>query len=222
MIKLENLTKVYRTNGTTKTVLDNVNAIFPTGRSVALLGRNGAGKSTLLQLISGTVAPTSGRILTHGTVSYPVGFAGSFHPQLTGAQNTRFVARIYGVDTDALVDFVRDFAELGEHFHLPFQTYSAGMRSRLAFGVSMGIPFDTFLVDEITAVGDQAFRDKSARVFQVRRQKAGAIFVSHSPAVIRENCDCGAVLDDGRLYFYDTTEDALRHHHELMAATVSA
>lgn len=222
MIKLENLTKVFHINGQRKTVLQDVNAIFPGGRSVALLGRNGAGKSTLLRMIAGTIAPTSGRILTRGTVSYPVGFAGSFHPHLTGAQNTRFVARIYGVDTDALVDFVRDFAELGAHFNLPFHTYSSGMRSRLAFGVSMGIPFDTFLVDEITAVGDQAFREKSTRVFEERRRRAGAVFVSHSTAVIRDNCDCGAVLSDGRLHMYMDVEDALRHHHEVMAGASAA
>lgn len=221
MIKLENLTKIFRINGTRKVVVDNVTAVFPTGRSVALLGRNGAGKSTLLRMISGTITPTSGRILSTGTISYPVGFAGSFHPHLTGAQNTRFVARIYGVDTDALLDFVKDFADLGPHFHLPFHTYSSGMRSRLAFGVSMGIPFDTYLVDEVTSVGDQAFRDKSTRVFKERRRKAGAIFVSHSPQVLRANCDCGAVLADGKLHIYDNLDDALTHHHHVMRAAAS-
>ena len=139
--------------------------MFPTGAVVGLLGRNGAGKTTLMQMIAGTMEPTSGRILSDGSISYPVGFAGSFHRDLTGAQNTRFVARIYGIDTEALVAFVEDFAELGKHYHLPFRTYSAGMRARLAFGVSMGIPFDFYLIDEVTAVGDANFREKSREVF---------------------------------------------------------
>ena len=146
MIRLENLTKIFTLEGRRKVVMQDVNVEFPTGQSVALLGRNGAGKSTLLQMIAGTLAPTSGRIVSTGSISWPVGFAGSFHPELSGAQNTRFVARIYGVDTDELVEFVQGFAGLGQHFHLPFRTYSSGMRSRLAFDVSMGIPFGTYLV----------------------------------------------------------------------------
>lgn len=212
MIELRGITKRFPLADGRKTVLDNVSAIFPTGSSVALLGRNGAGKSTLLKIIAGTMHPTSGEVLSTGTISYPVGFAGSFHPDLTGLQNTRFVARIYGVDTEDLVDFVRDFAELGEHYFMPLRTYSSGMRSRLSFGVSMGIPFDTYLVDEVTSVGDGAFKDKSVRVFAARREKAGAIVVSHSPPMIRRICDIGAVLEDGNMIMYDDIEAALEHH----------
>lgn len=218
MIKLENVTKTYVLNGRRKTVADNISAIFPTGSSVALLGRNGAGKSSMLRMISGTMLPTSGRILSTGTISWPVGFAGSFHPELTGAQNTRFVARIYGVDTQGMADFVADFAELGQHFHLPFRTYSAGMKARLAFGVSMAVPFDTYLVDEVTAVGDQSFREKSNRVFNERMKNASAIVVSHSLGMLKEICDCGAVLEDGQLTFYDDLQAAIDHHVRNMHA----
>ncbi|MEO1139571.1 MAG: ABC transporter ATP-binding protein [Pseudomonadota bacterium] len=212
MIKLERLTKHFRLRKGRKVIVQDLSAVFPTGKSVALLGRNGTGKSTLLRLISGAVRPTSGRILTTGAVSYPVGFAGSFHPELTGAQNTRFVARIYGVDTDELVEFVREFAELGRHFNMPLRTYSSGMKSRLSFGVSMGIPFDTYLVDEVTSVGDGAFRAKSVAVFEERRRTAGAIVVTHSPVMVRKMCDMAAVLEDGKLQFYDDVEAALEHH----------
>ena len=180
MIYLDRLTKTFPLRRGRKVIVENLTATFPTGSSVALLGRNGAGKSTLLKLIAGTIRPTSGRVLSTGTISYPVGFAGSFHPDLTGSQNTRFVARLYGIDTDELMDFVQDFTELGRHFHMPFRTYSAGMRARLAFGVSMGIPFDTYLVDEVTAVGDGAFRKKSVDMFDDRREKSSVILVSHS------------------------------------------
>ena len=114
MILLENLSKVFVLEGHRRVVLDDVTVVFPTRVSVGLLGRNGAGKSTLLSMIAGSTMPTSGRILSDGRISFPVGFAGSFHPDMTGAQNVRFVARIYGVDTDELIDYVADFAELGE------------------------------------------------------------------------------------------------------------
>jgi capsular polysaccharide transport system ATP-binding protein len=218
MIRLENLTKIFTLEGRRKVVLRDVNMEFPSGLSVALLGRNGAGKSTLLQMIAGTQAPTSGRIVSTGSISWPVGFAGSFHPDLSGAQNTRFVARIYGVDTDQLVDFVEDFAGLGMHFHLPFRTYSAGMRSRLAFGVSMGIPFDTYLVDEVTSVGDANFKSKSSSVFKARMENAGAFVVSHSMRMVRTLCQAGAVLEDGNLTFYDDIEAAIAHHERNMEA----
>lgn len=216
MIRFVNLTKRFTLDGRSKLVADNISLDFPAGVSVALLGRNGAGKSTLLKMIAGTMDPTSGRIVSNGTISWPVGFAGSFHPELTGQQNARFVARIYGVDTDELADFVEDFAELGAHFRLPFRTYSAGMRSRLAFGVSMGIAFDTYLVDEVTSVGDAAFRRKSAEVFRARMERAGAVVVTHSMDQVRQLCTAGAVLEAGKLVYYDDVEQAIAHHNRNM------
>lgn len=216
MITLDNIWKSYRTQGDEKFVARGINAVFPTGVAVALLGRNGAGKSTLMRLIAGNQKPTRGRIWSDGTISWPVGFAGSFHGELTGAQNVRFVARIYGVDTDMLSTFVEDFAELGAHFHLPFRSYSSGMKSRLAFGLSMGIRFDTYLVDEVTSVGDQRFKEKAAEVFQKRIGDSGAIVVSHSMAVIRELCSKAAVLENGVLQMYDDVEAGIAQHMENM------
>lgn len=212
MIRLDNLTKTFHLKGTSQTVLRNASMFFPAGRSVALLGRNGAGKSTLLRLIAGTLDPTAGRVRTTGSVSWPVGFAGSFHGDLTGAQNTRFIARIYGVDGDELVDFTAGFADLGQPFHLPFRTYSSGMKARLAFGVSMGIAFDTYLVDEVTAVGDAAFRAKSNDLFRARMETAGSVVVSHSMGLVRELCDAAAVLEAGELVYYDDVPAAIARH----------
>lgn len=197
-------------------VANNIHHVFPSGESIALLGRNGAGKSTLLSMIAGTVRPDSGEIIRKGRISYPVGFAGSFHPDLTGAQNARFVARIYGADSDQLVEFVRNFAALGHHFHMPFRGYSSGMRSRLAFGVSMGIPFDTYLVDEVTSVGDAAFRKRSHAIFMHRMKTAGAIVVSHSTATMKAMCTSGAVLENGRLFYYERVERAIEHYEDML------
>lgn len=216
MIRFENLTKSFWVQGERRVVIDNLNLTLPTGSSLALLGRNGAGKSTLMQLISGTMRPDHGRITSDGTISFPVGFGGSFHGELTGAQNTRFIARIYGVDTDELMAFVQDFAELGDFFYEPIRVYSAGMRSRLAFGVSMGIRFDTYLIDEVTAVGDAAFRAKSQAVFRERMNSSDAILVSHDMGQIREMCSAGIVLDHGRLNVFNDLDEAIEHHRKLM------
>ncbi len=216
MIRLENLSKTFALHGQRVVVARHINAQFPTGSRVALLGRNGAGKSSLLAMIAGTLDPDSGRVVRQGSVSWPVGFSGSFHPDLTGAQNTRFIARVYRVDSDELSRFVLDFSELKEQFYLPVRTYSSGMKSRLAFGVSMGIPFDTYLVDEVTAVGDAVFKTKSNRVFMDRMARSGAIVVSHSLNIVKRLCDSGAVLEDGVLSYYADVQDAISHHKASM------
>lgn len=216
MIELRHVRKRYRVNGTEKIVARDLNIVFPSGESIGLLGRNGAGKSTLLGMIAGTVAPDSGEVISDGTISWPVGFGGSFHAEMTGAQNAKFVARIYGADTDELLEFVAEFAGLGQHFHLPVRTYSAGMRARLAFGVSMALPFDTYLIDEVTATGDAAFTAKSSTILKERLAGASAVIVSHSMDMLRNLCTAGAVLDDGRIFYYARIQKAIEHHELLM------
>ncbi|MCB1396320.1 MAG: ABC transporter ATP-binding protein [Rhodobacter sp.] len=217
MIVFDGLTKGFWVRRQYVTVIDNLSLTLPTGRSLALLGGNGAGKSTLMQLIAGTMRPDSGEVWSDGSLSWPVGLGGAFHRDLTGAQNTRFLARVYGVDTEELSDFVQDFAEIGRHFYAPIRTYSSGMKSRLTFGISMGIPFDTYLVDEVTAVGDQRFKRKSRAVFRDRMSKAGAILVSHNLEELREFCDAAVVLKAGQLQYYDDLEAAIEQHKKNMA-----
>ncbi|MCL6285258.1 ABC transporter ATP-binding protein [Ruegeria sp. 2012CJ41-6] len=216
MIRFEHLTKGFWVQNERRIVIDDLTLTLPAGKSLALLGRNGAGKSTLLQIVAGNMRPDSGQVISTGTLSWPVGFGGSFHGEMTGAQNVRFLARIYGVDTHELLAFVQDFSELGKHFHMPVRSYSQGMRSRLTFGASMGIPFDTYLVDEVTAVGDAAFKRKSRAVFAERMQNSGAIMVSHSMGELRAFCDAGIVLADGHLTYFDDLEEAIDRHLWLM------
>ncbi|WP_291730893.1 ABC transporter ATP-binding protein [Leisingera sp. F5] len=216
MIRFENLTKSFRLKGERKVVIDNLNLTLPPGKSLALLGRNGAGKSTLLQIIAGTMRPDHGRVVSEGSISWPVGLGGSFHRDLTGAENVRFIARIYGVDTRDLVNFVGEFAELGKFYHMPMRSYSSGMRSRLTFGASMGIRFDTYLVDEVTAVGDRSFKRKSRAVFADRMKHSSAIMVNHSMAQIRQFCNAGLVLEAGRIRYYDDLDAAIAAHEAML------
>ena len=216
MIRLQDVSKRFYARGVETIVADGINVTFPQGMSVALLGRNGAGKSCLLKMISGTMQPNSGSVEVVGSVSWPVGFAGSFHGDLTGLQNTRFVARIYGVDTDQLVTFVEEFSELGDRFRLPVRSYSQGMRARLGFALSMGIAFDSYLIDEVTAVGDAAFREKCEAALTQRLKGRSAVIVSHSLGFLKRVCQAGVIIEDGRAAWYDDLTEAIRVHRQML------
>ncbi|MFK3968959.1 ABC transporter ATP-binding protein [Ensifer adhaerens] len=216
MIRLEHATKYAQAKGIKKTIIEDASLTLGRGKSVGLLGRNGAGKSTLLRLIAGAIKLDKGRIIRDGKVSWPLGFSGSFQGAMTAEQNVRFVARIYGVDTERLIAYVEDFAELGPFFKAPVSTYSSGMKARLAFGLSMGVNFDYYLVDEITAVGDSNFKKKCQAVFETKLQGSDVIMVSHSTGTIRSYCDSGVVLENGKLTYYDDVEDAIRAHDRNM------
>ncbi len=216
MITLDRLSKSFRGHGQETVVAQALSFAFPTGRATAVIGRNGAGKSSLLRLIAGILPPDDGRVLRQGSVSWPVGFQGSFHPDLTGAENARFVARIHDLPPAAMVRFVEDFTELGQHLHRPLRHYSSGMRARLAFALSMAVPFDSYLIDEVTAVGDGAFNRKSQSYLADRLRGASAIVVSHSMDYLRATCQSGAVLEKGRLFYYERVERAIEHHQHLL------
>jgi capsular polysaccharide transport system ATP-binding protein len=168
MIQLDEVFKFYRTDGHVKIVLDHASTVFQSGRSYGLLGVNGAGKSTTLRMIAGTELPNSGKIHRSVRVSWPLGFAGGFHPLMTGRENVKFVARIYGADVRKVMLFVEDFSELGDYVDVAVKTYSSGMMARLAFGLSMAIEFDCYLIDEITSVGDARFQMRCKKAFDAR------------------------------------------------------
>jgi capsular polysaccharide transport system ATP-binding protein len=218
MIEFRDLSKGYRTTHGRKVIVDRLSLTLPAGAQVGVLGRNGAGKSTLLGMIAGLVQPDAGSISRQGAISWPLGLGGSFNAGLTGAQNVRFVARIYGVDTEALIAYVADFAELGDFMDMPVRTYSSGMKARLGFGMSMGIAFDWYLVDELTAVGDSRFKKKSLALFRSRLKNAGLLMVSHSINTIRTYCTSGLVLDGGRATYYPDIAEAVAAHERNMAA----
>jgi capsular polysaccharide transport system ATP-binding protein len=215
MIQLDRIFKFYRTEGFVKIVLDHVSMVFESGRSYGLLGVNGAGKSTTLRLIAGTELPNAGRIRRSARVSWPLGFSGGFHPLMTGRENVKFVARAYGADCRKTLDFVEDFSELGDYLDVPIKTYSSGMGARLAFGVSMAIEFDCYLIDEITAVGDARFQARCKQAFDQRRKNADLIVVSHSMGTIKDYCDHGAVLVDGQMMMFDSVDGAIEVYNRL-------
>ncbi|MDG2340120.1 MAG: ABC transporter ATP-binding protein [Paracoccaceae bacterium] len=221
MITLENVTKSYRTALGRKTVLQNASVDLQKGKTVGLIGRNGAGKTSLLRLLAGISRPDCGRVLSEGVVSWPVAYSGGLHGDMTGVQNIRFVARIYGRDTEHAVTYCRDMSELGDDLEIPVRSYSSGMRARLAFALSMAVPFDYYLIDEITSVGDSGFREKSEGILRSRLEITGGVIVSHAPNSLRRLCQSGMVLERGKLTYFPDVEAALRRHEQQMSDRVS-
>jgi capsular polysaccharide transport system ATP-binding protein len=222
MIEFHNVSKAYRSPRFTKVILKNFSGEFPRGRNIGLLGVNGSGKSTFLRLAAGTEYPDKGSVRRRARISFPLGFSGSFKGNLSARENCRFVARIYGLETQAVERFVEEFAEIGKSFDLPVATYSTGMRARVSFGLSMAIDFDCYLVDEILGVGDATFKARCEAVFKAKRASASMILVSHSMSSLRAHCDMGALLSKGRLRLYDKLDDAIDQYAEITQSLNSA
>jgi len=217
MIIVDDVYKRYQTiHGPGKWVLRGVNLTIPPKVSVGLIGRNGAGKSTLLRLIGGIDQPNRGRIERRCRVSWPMGRAGGLPGSLTGRQNSRFVCRIHGHESDISERLaqIQEFAELGEAFDEPISTYSSGMRSRLLFGISLAFDFDVYIADESIGAGDVAFRRKARAAFKQRADHASLVMVSHSESALRQFCTAGILLQDGKAQWFDAIDDALRAYEE--------
>lgn len=209
MIHLIDAAKSYETRDGFKTVLQRTTLSLPVHERIGILGRNGQGKSTLLRMLAGVEPPDSGDIIRTVPVSWPLGFSGAFHPDLTGRENIRFVSRIYDVDSLEVIDYVEEFSELGPYLDMPLWTYSAGMRARITFATSLAISFDCYLVDEILSVGDQWFKQKAEAEFNRQAADAGMILVSHNINTIRQYCNMAVVLINGRLLPFDDMDDAV-------------
>jgi capsular polysaccharide transport system ATP-binding protein len=220
MIELRALTKSYPTRQGRRYVFRDLSFTFPPGSNIGLIGRNGAGKSTLLRLLGGIDQPDHGAVVTDHRISWPVGLSGGFQANLSARDNVQFVCRIHGAhgnDLRAKVRFVQDFAEIGDYFDLPMRSFSSGMRSRVAFGLSMAFDFDYYLIDEVMAVGDAQFRAKSKDVLMVRLKQANLILTSHNMADIRQYCNVVLHVEHGRVGVHEDIEAGIRAYQGALA-----
>lgn len=213
MIEIINMTKSYRTPTGREFIFRNLNLTIPKDKSVALIGRNGAGKSTLLRLIGGIDTPDKGIIKTPESISWPVGLSGGFQGSLTARENVKFVARVYGAEGEKMsqiVRYVEQFAEIGRYFDRPVKTFSSGMKSRVAFGLSLAFDFDYYLIDEAMSTGDAHFKNKAVAEFKKRISKSKVIFVSHSMSQVRAMCDYVLLIENGQVIVYDDIDEGIR------------
>ena len=216
MIALENVTKSYGLGDRSHLVLNDITFKFPYRKSVGVLGANGAGKSTLIRIIGGSEKPDKGKVLRTSKLSWPMGYSGGFQGTLTGRENARFVARIYGAPFDDVERKTNDFAELGQYFDRPLSSYSAGMKSRFAMSLSYALDFEYYLVDEALETGDARLKEKFRQIFKQRRQTSSVILVSHNEQTIRKNCDVSTVLHDGRLHYFDDLDKAFMLYRNIL------
>jgi capsular polysaccharide transport system ATP-binding protein len=213
VIELQHVTKSYPTPQGRRYVFRDLSFRFPARANIGLIGRNGAGKSTLLRLLGGIDTPDDGRVSTDCRISWPVGLSGGFVGDLSARENVEFVCRVYGArgrEMRRRVDFVRSFAEIGPYFDLPMKSFSSGMRSRVAFGLSMAFEFDYYLIDEVMAVGDAQFRSKSREVLKQRLSSANLILTSHNMTDIQQYCDLVVVVDRGNTVLYEDVNAGIR------------
>lgn len=209
MIHLKEVTKSYATRHGAYRVLNGVNALITRGEKIGVLGRNGAGKSTLIRILGGVERPTSGKVERCMNISWPLAFGGAFQGTLTGLDNLRFICRVYGVPHENKIAFIEEFAELGKYLREPVKTYSAGMRARLAFAISMAVDFDCFLIDEVITVGDVRFHAKCKHELFDKRADRSFIIVSHEVHNIRDHCERAFVLTDGKLLEFSDINEAI-------------
>jgi capsular polysaccharide transport system ATP-binding protein len=215
MIELRNLTKSYRVKSGRHYVFNGVNAVFPKGANIGIIGPNGGGKSTFLRILGGIDFPDSGRIDSDCTFSWPLGLKGGFVPHLSGRDNCRMICNLYGLrsrNTRIQLEKIKELAGIGDYFEEPVNYYSSGMSGRLGFALSMSFDFDYFLIDEITAVGDAQFKVLAKNALEEKAKNSRVIMVSHNMGDIKKFCDVGVLLKEGGLTVYEDLDEAIREY----------
>jgi capsular polysaccharide transport system ATP-binding protein len=209
VLVVRKLAKHFMRDGRPHRLFRDLSFTLAPSERLAILGRNGQGKSTLIKILGGVLAPAAGDVRWTMSASWPLGFGGAFQGSLTGVDNIRFLARIYDRPIAQMLEEVESFAELGDALTIPVKYYSTGMRARLAFGMSLAIEFDCYLIDEVIAVGDAPFRRKcEVELFEKRRERSFVI-ASHDLAFIKDTCDRALIIESGRTALYDDLDEAL-------------
>jgi capsular polysaccharide transport system ATP-binding protein len=209
MLSVTGLAKHYDSPHGRKVLFEDLSFDLPPSGRLGVLGRNGQGKSTLIKILGGVLAPSAGRTERRMSVSWPLGFGGGFQGSLTGLDNIRFISRIYGREIDEVTERTESFAELGEDLTMPIKHYSSGMRARLAFGLSLAIEFDCYLIDEIIAVGDVGFREKCQHELFERRAHRAFVIATHDLDFMRSTCERAIIIDNGRAKLFDDIDLAV-------------
>jgi capsular polysaccharide transport system ATP-binding protein len=211
MIAFEDVSKSFWTGRTRKVILDRASFKVELGNSLGILARNGTGKTTVINMMAGLEKPDEGRVIRTSRISFPLGFMGGITAKHSATENSRYIARLYGLDPDYVESFCRWLCALDDYFDLPIGKYSSGMRSRFSFALMLALEFDIYLIDEgMPSSTDVEFNRKAGQVLRQRLKNATVIIVSHQAATLEKFCRSAAVLRNGQLYMFDTLEEAKR------------
>ena len=209
MIEFENVSKSFWTGSTRKVILEDVSFKVELGRSLGVLAPNGTGKTTLINMMAGLEKPDEGVIRRDAKISFPLGFMGGVINRISAVENSRYIARLYGLDPDYVEAFCRWMCNLGEYFEQPLGTYSSGMRARFCFALMLALDFDIYLIDEgMPTSTDVEFNRKAGEVLRERLRTTTVIIVSHQAELLEKFARSAAVLMDGKLHMFDTLEEA--------------
>ena len=211
MIEFVNVSKSFWTRQGRKVILDQASFRVEIGNSLGILAQNGTGKTTLINMMAGLEKPDEGQVIRTSRISFPLGFMGGVVSKHSATENSRYIARLYGLDPDYVESFCRWLCGIGEYFDMPLGTYSAGMRSRFTFSLMLALEFDIYLIDEgMPSTTDVDFNRKAGAVLRERLANATVIIVSHQAQTLEKFCKSAAVLRNGQLYMFETLEEAKR------------
>ena len=209
MLEFENVSKSFWTGTQRKVILDRVSFLVELGKSLGILAPNGTGKTTLINMMAGLEKPDEGEIRRSCRISFPLGFMGGVTNRHTAMDNSRYIARLYGLDPDYVQAFCRWMCDIDEYFDMPVGTFSSGMRARFTFALMLALDFDVYLIDEgMPSTTDVNFNRKAAEILKERFRTTTVIIVSHQAETLEKHAKQAAVLMNGQLNMFETLEEA--------------
>ncbi|MEM9912307.1 MAG: ATP-binding cassette domain-containing protein [Pseudomonadota bacterium] len=211
MLEFDNVSKSFWTGTQRKVILDRVSFRIELGRSMGILAPNGTGKTTLINMMAGLEKPDEGEIRRGCRISFPLGFMGGVVNRVSALENSRYIARLYGLDPDYVEAYCRYICNLDEYFDQPLGTYSTGMRARFTFALMLALDFDMYLIDEgMPASTDAEFNRRAGEILQERLRTTTVVIVSHQPKILEKFAREAAIMLDGKLHLFDSLEEAKR------------
>ena len=209
MLEFNKVSKSFWTGKQRKVILDRASFRVELGSSLGILAPNGTGKTTVINMMAGLEKPDEGEIRKTSRISFPLGFMGGVVGKHTARENSRFIARLYGLDPDYVEAFTRWMCGIKEYYDMPVGTYSAGMRARLSLSLLLALEFDIYLIDEgMPGTTDAEFNRKAGSILKDRLDSATVIVVSHQASTLEKFCKSAAVIRDGQFMMFDTLEEA--------------